>query len=217
MRGIPTIPASKISCGFSNEPKKFQRTLTKRAGGAMLLDISDLPQPPTGKKPRRPPPPTPPTAAAPKATADGKADEPKKRGRKPKQQPSTDAPAAPAAEEQQEAAAEVAVEKPDEVEQPPQAEQKQSTPNYPWFSGGYDPTATESFEPSGGDSPAVGEGVIARPVTSGHYGRPPPLMQQQRPDEPPQPLLRNFITPFGQQSASSFDSPNGGFGAFTYF
>ncbi|KAI6243549.1 HDAg domain-containing protein [Aphelenchoides fujianensis] len=226
MRGIPTVPASRISCGFSNKPKKFQRTLTKRAGGAMLLDISDLPQPPTGKKQRRP---APPPAAA-KPPADGKPEEPKKRGRKPKQQPSADAAAAPA-DEQDGAAAEAAVEKSEEaIEQPPhstdrqpqpadrqpQAEQK-TTPNYPWYSGGYDPTATESFEPSGGDS-SIGEGVIARPVTSGGlYARPPPLMQQQRPDEQPQPLLRNFITPFGQQSASSFDSPNGGFGAFTYF
>jgi hypothetical protein len=52
MRGIPSIPASRISSGFSNEPKKFQRNIPKRVGGAMLIDISDLPQAPNMKKKR---------------------------------------------------------------------------------------------------------------------------------------------------------------------
>ncbi|CAJ0958260.1 unnamed protein product, partial [Mesorhabditis belari] len=34
----------KLSAGFSNEPKKFQRPALKREGGAKLLDISEIPQ-----------------------------------------------------------------------------------------------------------------------------------------------------------------------------
>lgn len=82
MRGIPSTPASKIFSGFSNEPKKFQRNITKRAGGAMLIDISDLPQAPNMKKRRGP--------AAPKPSKSEADPEngPKKRGggRKPKDQ-----------------------------------------------------------------------------------------------------------------------------------
>lgn len=37
MKGIPTQNTVKLSQGFSNEPKKFQRTLAKREGGAKLL------------------------------------------------------------------------------------------------------------------------------------------------------------------------------------
>nr|CAD2145081.1 unnamed protein product [Meloidogyne enterolobii] len=46
MRGIPsTASALKMSGGFTNESKKYhQRTLLKRTGGAMLLDIDDLPK-----------------------------------------------------------------------------------------------------------------------------------------------------------------------------
>lgn len=53
MRGIPSIPVSKISSGFSNEPKKF-RNFPKREGGAVLIDFSDLPQAPNMKKRRGP-------------------------------------------------------------------------------------------------------------------------------------------------------------------
>uniref|UniRef100_A0A914KI80 HDAg domain-containing protein n=1 Tax=Meloidogyne incognita TaxID=6306 RepID=A0A914KI80_MELIC len=46
MRGIPSsASALKMSGGFTNESKKYhQRTLLKRTGGAMLLDIDDLPK-----------------------------------------------------------------------------------------------------------------------------------------------------------------------------
>lgn len=46
MRGISsTASALKMSGGFTNESKKYhQRTLLKRTGGAMLLDIDDLPK-----------------------------------------------------------------------------------------------------------------------------------------------------------------------------
>jgi hypothetical protein len=54
MRGIPSIRPSQISSGFSNEPRKFQRNVPKREGGAMLIDISDLPQAPNQKKRRGP-------------------------------------------------------------------------------------------------------------------------------------------------------------------
>ncbi|CAD5224050.1 unnamed protein product [Bursaphelenchus okinawaensis] len=74
MRGIKSVNPAKLSAGFSNEPKKFQRTVAKREGGAMLLDISDLPQAHV-KKRRADPKPVP-------ATEEPK--EPKKRGRKTK-------------------------------------------------------------------------------------------------------------------------------------
>lgn len=45
MTKIPTVNTCKISGGFTNEPKKFQRQLTKREGGAMLIDFTELPQP----------------------------------------------------------------------------------------------------------------------------------------------------------------------------
>uniref|UniRef100_A0A914M2B6 HDAg domain-containing protein n=1 Tax=Meloidogyne incognita TaxID=6306 RepID=A0A914M2B6_MELIC len=46
MKGIPSsASALKMSGGFTNESKKYhQRTLLKRTGGAMLLDIDDLPK-----------------------------------------------------------------------------------------------------------------------------------------------------------------------------
>jgi hypothetical protein len=74
MRGIPATPVSKIASGFSNDPKKFQRPVTKREGGAVLIDISDIPQPSNMKKRRGP--------TTPKL--DPETGEPKKRGRKPK-------------------------------------------------------------------------------------------------------------------------------------
>jgi hypothetical protein len=46
MKGIPTANTFKMSSGFTNESKKYQqRTLLKRAGGAMLIDIAELPNP----------------------------------------------------------------------------------------------------------------------------------------------------------------------------
>lgn len=45
MTKIPTVNTYKISSGFTNEPKKFQRQLLKREGGAMLIDFNELPQP----------------------------------------------------------------------------------------------------------------------------------------------------------------------------
>lgn len=50
MRGIPSVNTFKMSSGFTNEPKKFQRQLTKREGGAMLIDIAELPQFPGNKR-----------------------------------------------------------------------------------------------------------------------------------------------------------------------
>uniref|UniRef100_A0A0R3RLL5 HDAg domain-containing protein n=1 Tax=Elaeophora elaphi TaxID=1147741 RepID=A0A0R3RLL5_9BILA len=44
MRGIPTANTCKLSAGFTNEPRKFQRQLTRREGGAKFIDIGDLPQ-----------------------------------------------------------------------------------------------------------------------------------------------------------------------------
>ncbi|VDK86935.1 unnamed protein product [Litomosoides sigmodontis] len=44
MRGIPTINTCKLSAGFTNEPRKFQRQLTRREGGAKFIDIADLPR-----------------------------------------------------------------------------------------------------------------------------------------------------------------------------
>ncbi|KAK6109705.1 hypothetical protein QQG55_37050 [Brugia pahangi] len=44
MRGIPTTNTCKLSAGFTNEPRKFQRQLTRREGGAKFIDIGDLPQ-----------------------------------------------------------------------------------------------------------------------------------------------------------------------------
>ncbi|KAH7716465.1 Negative elongation factor A [Aphelenchoides avenae] len=44
MRGIPAVNTAKISGGFTNEAKKFQRTpLVKREGGAKMIDIAELP------------------------------------------------------------------------------------------------------------------------------------------------------------------------------
>ncbi|MFH4980272.1 hypothetical protein AB6A40_006981 [Gnathostoma spinigerum] len=43
MRGIPTVNTCKLSAGFTNEPKKFQRHLAKREGGAKLIDIGEIP------------------------------------------------------------------------------------------------------------------------------------------------------------------------------
>lgn len=44
MRGIPTVNTAKMSGGFTNEAKKFQRTpLVKREGGAKMIDIAELP------------------------------------------------------------------------------------------------------------------------------------------------------------------------------
>ncbi|CAB3399875.1 unnamed protein product [Caenorhabditis bovis] len=51
MKGIPTHNTWKLNGGFTNEPKKFQRTLPQKKGGAMLLDIADLP--PSLKKRRQ--------------------------------------------------------------------------------------------------------------------------------------------------------------------
>lgn len=46
MKGIPTANALKMSSGFTNESKKYhQRPMLKRAGGAMLIDIAELPNP----------------------------------------------------------------------------------------------------------------------------------------------------------------------------
>ncbi|KAI6170947.1 HDAg domain-containing protein [Aphelenchoides bicaudatus] len=85
MRGIPSVPVSRIASGFSNEPRKFQRNMPKREGGAMLIDISDLPQAPNMKKRRGP--------AAPKTPKEvDPAKEPKKKsgGKKAKnQEPAT--------------------------------------------------------------------------------------------------------------------------------
>lgn len=44
MRGIPNASTCKLSAGFTNEPRKFQRQLTRREGGAKFIDIADLPQ-----------------------------------------------------------------------------------------------------------------------------------------------------------------------------
>lgn len=44
MKGIPTQNPHKLNSGFTYEPKKFQRQLMKREGGAKLLDICELPQ-----------------------------------------------------------------------------------------------------------------------------------------------------------------------------
>ncbi|KAL3981495.1 hypothetical protein ACH3XW_43340 [Acanthocheilonema viteae] len=43
MRGIPTTNTCKLSAGFTNEPRKFPRQLTRREGGAKFIDICDLP------------------------------------------------------------------------------------------------------------------------------------------------------------------------------
>lgn len=43
MRGIPTVNTCKLSGGFTNEPRKFQRQLAKREGGAKLIDIAEIP------------------------------------------------------------------------------------------------------------------------------------------------------------------------------
>lgn len=43
MRGIPAVNTCKLSAGFTNEPRKFQRQLTKREGGAKLIDIDEIP------------------------------------------------------------------------------------------------------------------------------------------------------------------------------
>ncbi|VDK45169.1 unnamed protein product [Anisakis simplex] len=43
MRGIPTVNTCKLSAGFTNEPRKFQRQLAKREGGAKLIDIDEIP------------------------------------------------------------------------------------------------------------------------------------------------------------------------------
>ncbi|CAJ0577346.1 unnamed protein product, partial [Mesorhabditis spiculigera] len=43
MRGM-VQNTCKLSAGFSNEPKKFQRPALKREGGAKLLDINEIPQ-----------------------------------------------------------------------------------------------------------------------------------------------------------------------------
>ena len=46
MKGIPTANALKMSSGFTNESKKYhQRPTLKRAGGAVLIDIAELPNP----------------------------------------------------------------------------------------------------------------------------------------------------------------------------
>jgi hypothetical protein len=46
MRAITTPSTTlKLSTGFTNEPKKFQRALPKREGGAKMIDISEIPQP----------------------------------------------------------------------------------------------------------------------------------------------------------------------------
>lgn len=50
MRGIPSVNTCKISGGFTNEPKKFQRHLMKREGAATLIDITELPQFHNGKR-----------------------------------------------------------------------------------------------------------------------------------------------------------------------
>ncbi|KAJ1360566.1 hypothetical protein KIN20_019579 [Parelaphostrongylus tenuis] len=44
MKGIPTQNPCKLNSGFTYEPKKYQRQLVKREGGAKLLDICELPQ-----------------------------------------------------------------------------------------------------------------------------------------------------------------------------
>ncbi|VDO34509.1 unnamed protein product [Onchocerca flexuosa] len=44
MRGIPNTSTCKLSAGFTNEPRKFQRQLTRREGGAKFIDIGELPQ-----------------------------------------------------------------------------------------------------------------------------------------------------------------------------
>lgn len=44
MRGIPTMNTCKLSAGFTNEPRKFQRQLMRREGGAKFIDIGELPQ-----------------------------------------------------------------------------------------------------------------------------------------------------------------------------
>lgn len=44
MKGIPNQNPCKLNSGFTYEPKKFQRQLSKREGGAKLLDICELPQ-----------------------------------------------------------------------------------------------------------------------------------------------------------------------------
>uniref|UniRef100_A0A914ZK98 HDAg domain-containing protein n=1 Tax=Parascaris univalens TaxID=6257 RepID=A0A914ZK98_PARUN len=43
MRGIPAVNTCKLSAGFTNEPRKFQRQLVKREGGAKLIDIGEIP------------------------------------------------------------------------------------------------------------------------------------------------------------------------------
>ncbi|KHN88485.1 Negative elongation factor A [Toxocara canis] len=43
MRGIPAVNTCKLSAGFTNEPRKFQRQLAKREGGAKLIDIDEIP------------------------------------------------------------------------------------------------------------------------------------------------------------------------------
>lgn len=50
MKSIPSTNTLKMSSGFTNEPKKFQRQLAKREGGAVLIDISELPRFPDNKK-----------------------------------------------------------------------------------------------------------------------------------------------------------------------
>ncbi|KAI1732748.1 negative elongation factor A [Ditylenchus destructor] len=45
MKGIPTVNTVQQSAGFTNEPRKFRRELSKREGGAMLIDIAELPNP----------------------------------------------------------------------------------------------------------------------------------------------------------------------------
>ncbi|KAI1726269.1 negative elongation factor A [Ditylenchus destructor] len=51
MKGIPTVNTVQQSAGFTNEPRKFRRELSKREGGAMLIDIAELPNP-SGRKRR---------------------------------------------------------------------------------------------------------------------------------------------------------------------
>ncbi|GMR61580.1 hypothetical protein PMAYCL1PPCAC_31775, partial [Pristionchus mayeri] len=43
MRGIVQPNAMKINGGFTSEPKKFPRQLSKRDGGALLISIDDIP------------------------------------------------------------------------------------------------------------------------------------------------------------------------------
>lgn len=53
MKGIQSSNPLKMACGFTNESKKYQqRTLIKRTGGAMLIDIAELPQKPNNRRKR---------------------------------------------------------------------------------------------------------------------------------------------------------------------